>query len=128
MPHLQHPEGVSLYLDSFLSSAVSLKSPLLSAPFSFNSISLWSIFFREKNYFFLEKFWRFTLFSCSLSNWEKNNEMKKIFISAIVYFLCVLVLSILSCWLQSYQIYICHGKNVFLWNYLWRENFVKKCL
>ena len=86
MPHLQHPEGVSLYLDSFLSNAVSLKSPLLSAPFSFNSISLWSIFFRQKNYIYLEKFWRFSFFSCSLSNWEKNNEMKKNVISPIVYF------------------------------------------
>lgn len=134
MPHLQHPEGVSLYLDSFLSNAVSLKSPLLSAPFSFNSISLWSIFFREKNYFFLEKFWRFPLSSLvhcqtekKIMKWKKLLSQPLLFIFYVFWF-SARILSIFSCWVQSYQIYICHGKNVFLWNYLWRENFVKKCL
>ena len=121
MPHLQHPEGVSLYLDSFLSNAVSLKSPLLSAPFSFNSISLWSIFLRQKNYFFLEKFWRFPLCSCSLSNWEKNNEMKKIVISAIVvYFLCVLVLSQGS---QHFQLLSAKLPDIYL---SWQKCFLVK--
>ena len=134
MPHLQHPEGVSLYLDSFLSNAVSLKSPLLSAPFSFNSISLWSIFFSDKKLFFFS--WKIltssppsSLVHCQtekkIMKWKKLLSQPLLFIFYVFWF-SARILSIFSCWVQSYQIYICHGKNVFLWNYLWRENFVKK--
>ena len=133
--HLQHPGGVSLYLDSFLSNAVSLKSPL-SAPFSFNSISLCSIFFQSWNQkktpknIFSYKIWRrllllhTDLMTVKLS--KKNKWNKKI--GLVISHSQPLFILVLSCWVlcwgkvRKVTSYIC----CLLWNKLCKEKISKK--